>query len=120
MLFTNNINSIGPNTEPCGTPLVTLPQSDFWFSGLYSGGLTWSIVLRCDDHTGIFMCDGYALLSVTLELHSPTILFVIISGYNVPLRHFLMVCYCFSTILNYYVLRKSDVIKITCTHSMAI
>ena len=27
-----------------------------------------------------------ALLSVTLELHSPTILFVIISGYNVPLR----------------------------------
>ena len=23
-------------------------------SGLYSGGLTWSIVLRCDDHTGIF------------------------------------------------------------------
>ena len=27
-----------------------------WFSGsgLYSGGLTWSIVLRCDDHTGIF------------------------------------------------------------------
>ena len=40
--------------------------------------------------------------------------------YNVPLRHFLMVCYCFSTILNYYVLRKSDVIKITCTHSMAM
>ena len=29
-------------------------------SGLYSGGLTWSIVLRCDDHTGIFMCDGCA------------------------------------------------------------
>ena len=27
-------------------------------SGLYSGGLTWSIVLRCDDHTGIFTCDG--------------------------------------------------------------
>ena len=23
-------------------------------SGLYSGGLNWSIVLRCDDHTGIF------------------------------------------------------------------
>ena len=23
-------------------------------SGLYSGGLTWSTVLRCDDHTGIF------------------------------------------------------------------
>ena len=34
-----------------------------WFcsgSGLYSGGLTWSIVLRCDDHTGIFTCDGCA------------------------------------------------------------
>ena len=29
-------------------------------SGLYSGGLTWSIVLRCDDHTGIFTCDGCA------------------------------------------------------------
>ena len=63
-------------------------------SGLYSGGLTWSIVLRCDDHTGIFTCDGCArdpyfyVLSVTLELHSPTILFVIISGYNVPLRLF--------------------------------
>ena len=28
-------------------------------SGLYSGGLTWSIVLRC-DHTGIFTCDGCA------------------------------------------------------------
>ena len=27
-------------------------------SGLYLGGLTWSIVLRCDDHTGIFTCDG--------------------------------------------------------------
>ena len=53
------------------------------------------------------------LLSVTLELHSPTILFVIISGYNVPLRYFLIVCYCFCTILNYFHLRKSDVIKIT-------
>ena len=39
---------------------------------------------------------------------------------NVPLRHFLIVCYCFCTILNYYVLSKSDVIKITCTHSMAM
>ena len=29
-------------------------------SGLYSRGLTWSIVLRCDDHTGIFTCDGCA------------------------------------------------------------
>ena len=29
-------------------------------SGLHSGGLTWSIVLRCDDHTGIFTCDGCA------------------------------------------------------------
>ena len=29
-------------------------------SGLYSGGLTWGIVLRCDDHTGIFTCDGCA------------------------------------------------------------
>ena len=29
-------------------------------SGLYSGGFTWSIVLRCDDHTGIFTCDGCA------------------------------------------------------------
>ena len=29
-------------------------------SGSYSGGLTWSIVLRCDDHTGIFTCDGCA------------------------------------------------------------
>ena len=29
-------------------------------SGLYSGALTWSIVLRCDDHTGIFTCDGCA------------------------------------------------------------
>ena len=29
-------------------------------SGLYSGGLTWSTVLRCDDHTGIFTCDGCA------------------------------------------------------------
>ena len=29
-------------------------------SGLYSGELTWSIVLRCDDHTGIFTCDGCA------------------------------------------------------------
>ena len=27
-------------------------------SGLYSGGLTWSVVLRCHDHTGIFTCDG--------------------------------------------------------------
>ena len=39
---------------------------------------------------------------------------------HVPLRHFLIVCYCFYTILNYYVLSKSDVIKITCTHSMAM
>ena len=39
---------------------------------------------------------------------------------HVPLRHFLIVCYCFCTILNYYVLSKSDVIKITCTHSMAM
>ena len=29
-------------------------------SGLYSGGFTWSIVLRCDDLTGIFTCDGCA------------------------------------------------------------
>ena len=29
-------------------------------SGLYSGGLTWSIVLTCGDHTGIFTCDGCA------------------------------------------------------------
>ena len=29
-------------------------------SSLYSGGLTWSIVLRCDDHTGIFTYDGCA------------------------------------------------------------
>ena len=29
-------------------------------SGSYSGGLTWSIVLRCDDHTDIFTCDGCA------------------------------------------------------------
>ena len=29
-------------------------------SGLYSGGSLWSIVLRCDDHTGIFTCDGCA------------------------------------------------------------
>ena len=29
-------------------------------SGIYSGGLTWSIVLRCDVHTGIFTCDGCA------------------------------------------------------------
>ena len=29
-------------------------------SGLYSGGLTWSIVLRCDDHTSIFTCGGCA------------------------------------------------------------
>ena len=29
-------------------------------SGLYSRGLTWSIVLRCDNHTGIFTCDGCA------------------------------------------------------------
>ena len=29
-------------------------------SGLYSGRLTWSIVLRYDDHTGIFTCDGCA------------------------------------------------------------
>ena len=30
--------------------------------GLYSEGLTWSIVvvLRCDDHTGIFTCDECA------------------------------------------------------------
>ena len=60
-------------------------------------------------------CYPY-ILSVTLKLHSPTILFVIISGYNVPL----MICCCFSTILNYYLLRKSDAIKITCTHSMAM
>ena len=39
---------------------------------------------------------------------------------HVPLRYFLIVCYCFCTILNYYVLSKSDVIKITCTHSMAM
>ena len=29
-------------------------------SGLYSGGFTWSIVLKCDDQTGIFTCDGCA------------------------------------------------------------
>ena len=29
-------------------------------SGLCSGGLTWSIVLNCDDHRGIFTCDGCA------------------------------------------------------------
>ena len=39
---------------------------------------------------------------------------------HVPLRHFPIVRYCFCTILNYYVLSKSDVIKITCTHSMAM
>ena len=60
-----------------------------------------------------------SVLLVTLVLHSPTILFVIISGYNVPLRHFITVCCCFYTILNYFLLRKSDVIKITRTHSMA-
>ena len=61
--------------------------------------------------------------SVTLELHSPTILFVIISGYNVPLTslsQFITVCCVFSKILNYFLLRKSDVIKITRTHSMAM
>ena len=43
--------------------LVDCRQSTGSGSGLYwySGGLTWSIgVLRCDDHTGIFMCDGCA------------------------------------------------------------
>ena len=60
------------------------------------------------------------LLSVTLELHSPTIFFVIISGYNVPLSQFITVCCRFYTILNYFLLRKSDVIKITRTHSMAM
>ena len=59
------------------------------------------------------------VLSVTLELHSPTILFVIISG-NVPLSQFITVCCVFSQILNYFHLRKSDVIKITRTHSMAM
>ena len=51
------------------------------------------------------------VLSVTLELHSPTILFVIISGYNVPLSQFITVWIDFNTILNYFLLRKSDVIK---------
>ena len=36
------------------------PSGSGFGSGLYSGGLTWSISLRCDDHTGIFMCDGCA------------------------------------------------------------
>ena len=40
------------------------------------------------------------LLSVTLELRSPTIFYDNLR-LHVPLRHFLMVCYCFSTILNY-------------------
>ena len=40
--------------------------------------------------------------------------------YNVPLSQFLMVWIDFYTILNYFLLRKSDVIKITRTHSMAM
>ena len=71
------------------------------------------------NHTS-FVNDASNLLSVTLELHSPTILFVIISGYNVPLSQFITVCCGFSKILNYFLLRKSDVIKITRTHSMAM
>ena len=37
---------------------VAIMEKNSSGSGLYSGGLTWSIVLRCDDHTGIFTCDG--------------------------------------------------------------
>ena len=40
-------------------------------SGIYSGGLTWSIVLRCDDHTGIFTCDGCARDPYFYVLASP-------------------------------------------------
>ena len=40
---------------------MTSPTYRFWFWFrfiLRRPGLTWSIVLRCDDHTGIFTCDG--------------------------------------------------------------
>ena len=46
-----------------------------------------SFYLGHRDHMYAFSSkSGSELLSVTLELHSPTILFVIISDYNVPLR----------------------------------
>ena len=41
-------------------PINTLNVPSGSSSGLYSGGLTWSIVLRCDDYTDIFTCDGCA------------------------------------------------------------
>ena len=43
-----------------GSERLLFPPSAGSGSGLYSGGLTWSIVLKCDDHTGIFTCDGCA------------------------------------------------------------
>ena len=49
MVTTNNITS-----RMCSENV------EFSGSGLYSGGLTWSIVLRCDNHTGIFTCNGCA------------------------------------------------------------
>ena len=72
-------------------------------------------------HCTSAMYDQYFIvLSVTLELHSPTILFVINLRLQCTSQTIPMVCCCFSKILNYYLLRKSDVIKITCTHSMAM
>ena len=58
-------------------------------SGLYSGGLTWSIVLRCDDHTGIFTCDGCArdpYFYVPAETQSYVIKQTISSQPRYPLR----------------------------------
>ena len=45
--------------QNCYNDLVICKDSSSG-SGLYSGGLTWSIVPRCDDHTGIFTCNGCA------------------------------------------------------------
>ena len=87
--------------------LLVVKQNSHWGKGSSRGNFQ-TLILRHSDKVQYL---GICLLSVTLELHSPTILFVIISGYNVPLRYFLIVCYCFCTILNYFHLRKSDVSK---------
>ena len=79
----------------------------------------WLVHLAANQRS-VMSIPTIEVLSETLELHSPTILFVIISGYNVPLSQFITVCCVFSKISNYFLLRKSDVIKITRTHSMAM
>ena len=131
-------------------------------SGLYSGGLTWSIVLRCDQLTYWshmyfyvrWLRPGPVLLTFVCPPRHRAWLLIFFAQKNTPLdrpgfetwpfdhkagtltttisntratfayhsfcdnlrlqctsQTITMVCCCFSKILNYYLLRKSDVTK---------